>query len=526
MRALKSFFFLAWLAVVAAIAMTGSALAGSYVMTTSLAPTTTTAVTTSGSASTTTIDTYQTSVSGEVVTIDSDLLASDTDNPIVFRATGQISYTAGSYQMWGNDVSTTAPKAGSSTQSTITSSLSTITKDITIPVDRVPFGGSTVTFTVTMQSYSGRQSTTVPNCAAVSTIADQTFCETRTITVNVTPATTPSTNTSEITNNFVRRRARNILNSEPDLGDQLGGSDDDGEVGSVTYKAAGSLNNYQASFSAKTGAGLKAQGYGADGSSTNPFNFWIDGAILRSKEAGQKQDFAVTHFGAGYRANEDLIYGLMAQVDYAKEVNGTASVRGTGWLIGPYLAAKLRDNLIFDGRIAYGQSVNKVSPIGTYIDQFDTTRFLIRGQLTGDYQHNDWTIAPNFGFSYIHEVQEAYTDSLSALIPEATVELGQITFGTDFKTEIIEDNGMVYTPSFGIKGLWNFQDTGFLDVATNTVRTDLIGDLSARIDLGLKIADGDLTSGGRTFDINAFYDGIGASNYEAYGASAKFVVKF
>lgn len=526
MRALKSFFLLAWLAIVAAVVMTGSAFAGSYVMTTSLAPTTTTAVTTSGSASTTTIDAYQTSVSGEVVTIDSDLLASDTDNPIVFRATGQISYTGGSsYQMWGNDVSTTAPKAGSSTQSTITSNISTITKDITIPVDRVPFGGSSVTFTVTMQSYSGRQSVPVANCAVASAIADQTFCETRTITVNVTPATT-SVNTSAITNNFVRRRARNILNSEPDLSDQLGSGDDDGEVAATKYVASGSLEKYVASFSANSGSTPQGQGYGADDNSANPFNFWIDGAILRSKEAGQKQDFAVTHFGAGYRANEDLIYGLMAQVDYAKEVNGSASVRGTGWLIGPYLAAKLRDNLIFDGRVAYGQSVNKVSPIGTYIDQFDTTRFLIRGQVTGDYQHNDWTIAPNFGFSYIHEVQEAYTDSLSTLIPEATVELGQITFGTNFKTEIIEDNGMVYTPSFGIKGLWNFQDTGFLDVATNTVRTDLIGDLSARIDLGLKIADGDLTSGGRTFDINAFYDGIGASNYEAYGASAKFVVKF
>ncbi len=463
------------------------------------------------------------STSGSVVTIDSSQLSSSTGNPIAFDMTALTS-NAANYDIDGFSISTTSPNGLGATSTTpvddVFSGGDRRRVVYTLPVDQVT---SAASFTITLTSYTDIDGfDTIASCSAAESDAFN-DCDVATIIVNVTPV---SSSTSEITNNFVRRRARNILNSEPDLGDQLGGSDDDGEVGSVTYKASGSLSNYQASFSANTGAGLKAQGYGADGSSTNPFNFWIDGAILRSKEAGQKQDFAVTHFGAGYRANEDLIYGLMAQVDYAKEVNGSASVRGTGWLIGPYLAAKLRDNLIFDGRVAYGQSVNKVSPIGTYIDQFDTTRFLIRGQVTGDYQHNDWTIAPNFGFSYIHEVQEAYTDSLSTLIPEATVELGQITFGTNFKTEIIEDNGMVYTPSFGIKGLWNFQDTGFLDVATNTVRTDLIGDLSARIDLGLKIADGDLTSGGRTFDINAFYDGIGASNYEAYGASAKFVVKF
>ncbi|MEP3200135.1 MAG: autotransporter outer membrane beta-barrel domain-containing protein [Lentilitoribacter sp.] len=525
MGAFKAAVFLVWLVLCGTVLATGSAFAGSYVMTTSLAPTTTTGVTTSGSATTISNGSYHNTFSGEVVTIDSDQLTSETDNPIIFRATGQISYTATNYQMWGNDVSTTAPKAGSATQTTITSSLSTITKDITIPVDKVPLGSSTVSFTITMQSYSGRQGVTVANCAAASTIADQTFCETRTITVNVTPATTSTTtsvNTSAITNNFVRRRARNISNAEPDLSDQLGDNTDDGEVSSVTYKATGSLEGYDATFSASTGSQLAGQGYGAGNNSANPFNFWIDGTVARSKEAGQRQDFAVSHFGIGYRANLDLIYGIMAQVDYAKEVNGSAHVRGTGWLLGPYLAARLRDNLLFDGRIAYGQSDNKVSPIGTYIDQFDTTRFLIRGQLKGDIQHDDWTIAPTFGFNYIHEIQHAYTDSLNAVIPEATIELGQVIFGTEFKTEILTDNGLIVTPKFGVKGLWNFKDSGFLDTVTNTVRTDLVGDLSARLDFGFGIAN----DSGLTLDFNGFFDGIGASNYEAYGATATLAVKF
>lgn len=521
MGAFKAAIILVWLVLFGSVLATGSVSAGSYVMTTSLAPTTTTGVTTSGVATSTSSGSYQSSVSGEVVTIDSDLLASDTDNPITFRAIGQIDYTAGSYRMWGNDISTTAPKASSATQSTITSSLSTITKDIIIPVDRVPFGGATVSFTITMQSYSGRQSVAVANCAAASIIADQTFCETRTITVNVTPATS-SVNTSAITNNFVRRRARNILNSEPDLGDQLSNNNDDGEVSSATYKAAGSFKNYNATFSANTGSGPAGQGYAAGNSSINPFNIWIDGTIARSKEAGQRQDFAVSHFGIGYRANLDLIYGVMAQVDYAREVNGSANVRGTGWLLGPYLAARLRDNLIFDGRVAYGQSDNKVSPIGTYIDQFETTRFFIRGQFKGDIQRDNWTIAPTFGFNYIHEVQHAYTDSLNAVIPEATIELGQVIFGTEFKTEILAGNGLIVTPKFGVKGLWNFKDSGFLDATTNTVRTDLIGELSARLDFGLGFAN----DNGLILDFNGFYDGIGASNYHAYGASAKLAVKF
>lgn len=464
------------------------------------------------------------STSGSVVTIDSDQLASDTGNLIAFDVSALTSSGA-YYFIDGFAVVTTLPNAGPTPLSTpvdsIVSGGDQRAAVFTVSVDKVSSGGSTGPYTITLTAFTDEPGDLITSCSQADASAFN-DCDIATITVNVTPVTTPSVNPSALTNNFVRRRARNILNAEPDLGDQLGDNTDDGEVSSVTYKATGSLKNYNATFSANTGSQLAGQGYGSGNSSANPFNLWIDGNVARSKEAGQRQDFAVSHFGVGYRANLDLIYGVMAQVDYAKEVNGSANVRGTGWLLGPYLAARLRDNLVFDGRIAYGQSDNKVSPIGTYIDQFDTTRFLIRGQLKGDIQHDTWTIAPTFGFNYIHEVQHAYTDSLNAVIPEAIIELGQIIFGTEFKTEILTDNGLIVTPKFGVKGLWNFKDTGFLDTVTNTVRTDLVGDLSARLDFGFGIAN----DNGLTLDFNGFFDGIGASNYEAYGATAKLAVKF
>lgn len=519
MGAIKASILFIWLVLFGSVLATSSAFAGSYVMTTSLAPQSHPAVSTSGTK-VQTLTSFGSEYTGVVVTIDSEQLSNATNNMIVFDADASIG-TGNDllYTLWGTSVSTTAPNRASATQTVSVPNNTNVNRTITIPIDAVLFGGTTQTFTITIDAYASQiNGGSVLSCVSG---ANQRTCAREIITVNVTPATT-SIHTSAITNNFVRRRARNILNSEPDLGDQLGGNTDDGEVSSVTYKATGSLKNYNATFSANTGSQLAGQGYGSGNSSANPFNLWIDGNVARSKEAGQRQDFAVSHFGVGYRANLDLIYGVMAQVDYAKEVNGSANVRGTGWLLGPYLTARLRDNLIFDGRIAYGQSDNKVSPIGTYIDQFDTTRFLIRGQLKGDIQHDDWTIAPTFGFNYIHEVQHAYTDSLNAVIPEAIIELGQVIFGTEFKTEILTDNGLIVTPKFGVKGLWNFKDSGFLDTVTNTVRTDLVGDLSARLDFGFGVAN----DNGLTLDFNGFFDGIGASNYEAYGATAKLAVKF
>lgn len=468
------------------------------------------------------------STSGTSVTINSDLLGSATDNAIVFDINAT---SASGHTVWGANVSTTAPKSSSAIETTVTSLAQNVVKTFSIPVDQVSVGAANTVFTVTLEAFGSPDGDPVTSCTQANTLnasfPNNYECQTITLTVTVTPLTSSGADTGAIVNNFLRRRAGGILANEPDLHEQL---DTEGNgINPVGYSLSETSGGFNGSFNAQTNRKLARQfghGYSADGSAepTGFSNFWISGALSRTKQNGQSQDFGIVHLGAGYKISSDLLIGGILQIDRADETDTSvgASVSGTGWMIGPYFVTRLQDNIVLDGRIAYGQSSNKVSPTGAYTDNFDTTRALIKARVTGEYYHNDLKISPLFSFIYFTEKQKAYVDSLSATIPDQTVNLGQISIGSDVSKTFVLDNGMVMTPSAGLKGVWNFKDTGFLNAATGAASTLNNAKLSARLDFGVDIEN----DNGMNIDIGGFFDGIGSSNYESYGGSAKLTVKF
>ncbi|MEO9459931.1 MAG: autotransporter outer membrane beta-barrel domain-containing protein [Lentilitoribacter sp.] len=506
-----------FVAIASVLFMSGIANAGSSVstlsLTSSIVPQTNSAVSSSGTS----------------VTINSDQLGSATDNAIVF----DISATSASgHTVRGANVSTTAPKASSAAEITVTSVAQNVVKTFSIPVDQVAVGAANTVFTVTLEAFGSPDGDPLTTCSQANTLnisfPSNYECQITTLTVTVTPLTSAGADTGAIVNNFMRRRSGGILANEPDLHKQLD-DENGGEINSVTYALSETSGGFNGSFNAQTNRKLASQfghGYKADaGAEPSGFsNFWISGALSRTKQNGQSQDFGIVHLGAGYKINSDLLIGGIFQIDRASEDDTSvgASVSGTGWMIGPYLVARLQDNVLFDGRIAYGQSSNKVSPTGAYTDNFDTTRALVKARITGEYYHDDVKISPLLSFIYLTEKQKAYVDSLSATIPEQTVNLGQISFGSDVSKTFVLDNGMVMTPNAGIKGVWNFKDTGFLNAVTGSASTLNNAEISARLDFGVDIKN----DNGMNFDIGGFFDGIGSSNYEAYGGSAKLTVNF
>lgn len=512
---MKSVLSIILLSIATVVFITYSASAGSstLALNSSLAPQSNTAVSTSGT----------------VITVSSDLLANSTNNAIIF----DINVTSGSgYTIRGANVSTTAPKSSLAVETAVVSTAQNIVKTFSIPVDQVAFGASNTVFNVVLEAFGSPDGDAVATCAQAN-ILNASFpfnyeCQTTTLTVTVTPLSTGSSaDTGAVVNNFLRRRSGGILSNEPDIHKQL---DDDGnEINSVGYRLSETQGGFDASFNAQTNRVLASQfghGYKVDSSSarTGISNLWINGALSRTKQNGQSQDFGIVHLGAGYKISSELLVGGILQIDRASENDTSvgASVSGTGWMIGPYLVARLRDNILFDGRVAYGQSSNKVSPTGTYTDNFDTSRALIKARITGEYYHNDVKISPLLSLIYFSEKQNAYVDSLNATIPEQTVNLGQITFGSNFSKEITLKNGMVMTPNAAIKGVWNFKDTGFLNAATGAASTLNNAEISARLDFGVDIKN----DNGMNVDIGGFFDGIATSNYQAYGGSAKLTVKF
>jgi len=87
-----------------------------------------------------------------------------------------------------------------------------------------------------------------------------------------------------------------------------------------------------------------------------------------------------------YRLTENVTIGVLAQFDWAKDDRGAllSEASGNGRMIGPYLSARIHDNIYLDLRAAWGRSDNDISAAGAS-GSFDTARWLVKGTLAGNW---------------------------------------------------------------------------------------------------------------------------------------------
>ncbi|MEO0771976.1 MAG: autotransporter domain-containing protein [Pseudomonadota bacterium] len=233
-------------------------------------------------------------------------------------------------------------------------------------------------------------------------------------------------------------------------------------------------------------------------------------------ESGQNDGrFSILHFGVDYLMNPDLLVGAMVQVDYLEDRNGAqnSSVDGTGWMVGPYVTARLKENLYFDGRVAAGTSKNDISPFGTYTDEFDTFRWMASAEFIGDFKAGDWTIRPATSLSYFEEKQYGYVDGANVFIPSQTVAVGQFRLGPTFVHTYVSPEGVRYGSTFGFDAIYNFSNTSGATVTnpSSAASDGWRGRVQAGVDFGL--------GGGATMNVMSSYDGIGRSSLNIWGLS-------
>ena len=85
-------------------------------------------------------------------------------------------------------------------------------------------------------------------------------------------------------------------------------------------------------------------------------------------------------------------------------------------------------SVAYEARVSWGRSDNNVSPFGTYTDSFDTERWLASGKISGSFMMDQVNVKPTLEVSYFHETQLAYIDSLTNVIPEQSISLGELRF--------------------------------------------------------------------------------------------------
>ena len=340
--------------------------------------------------------------------------------------------------------------------------------------------------------------------------------------------------------NFVSRRADQITANDPDLTSRLSaiskpirqrsikdtGMKLGGTNGSIAFSA--SLRDVAAANAAKRGAAAKSGhqtnsrmslGHGLPGTLVSSrFDVWVEGKLAKTDNDTADSTLGLLYVGADYRINQSLVVGLLGQFDWSDEEDDAvnADIDGRGWMLGPYIAARLHKNLLFDSRIAWGRSDNDFT-VGSAAGSFDTDRWLVKGQITGDFQNNGWHLAPHVAVIYFEEEQEATTDSLGNLIGAQSVKLGHVTFGPKISTTLQSGNRVI-SPFFAVKGIWDFEKDDSVNAASGLAISD--SDFRGRLEAGASISG----IGGVTVSGEGFYDGIGAKDFDAYGGSLRLTV--
>lgn len=319
-----------------------------------------------------------------------------------------------------------------------------------------------------------------------------------------------NTATELVISNYLQSRAVNILQSQIRLTDFL----------NPTTK-----NSFYANGSGGSDAGtVEFSGALGGADAQSGVQVWARASGVWSETALTQSSFFTAQAGLHALLGPDVVLGAMLQLDQTDGQNTsnamTSNFEGWGWMVGPYIAAKLPNQPLFlEARIAWGQSYNDISPFGTYTDDFDTERWLLTGRVEGDFVAGDWSFNPAVRLSYFREEQEAYTDSLSNAVRAQTIALGEVEFGPTLRRSFALESGDLLQAELGISGLWTFAADGGLAGNQSVLNED---DLRARVNAALRYE----TETGWSLASDVFVDGLGVTDYSSVGGNLKVLRAF
>jgi outer membrane autotransporter protein len=251
-------------------------------------------------------------------------------------------------------------------------------------------------------------------------------------------------------------------------------------------------------------------------------DLWVEGQVSSYDDAtgGIERDghFGILYVGMDYALAPGVLIGGLVQFDRTRETvedpDITGSVEGTGWMAGPYLGVKLRDDLFFDARGAWGKSSNDIDLTddiaGHRTGSFDTDRWLATASLTGNYLYGNMRVSPQVSVEYGNEVSDDYFMSNLQKVNSVDVTIGRLTFGPEFGYKHYYENGTSIEPHMSVKGIWTFEGDE-LELSTGTVDLD---QFRASIEGGVIVRAAD----GYAFRAAGSYDGIGDEDLEAWSA--------
>lgn len=342
--------------------------------------------------------------------------------------------------------------------------------------------------------------------------------------------------------NFMFRRADRIIDAAPKLSRRFADRNS-AQRGGMSANASGA-GFYQMDFSvslagARNAVAAEEADTGARfGNADAPFldgwDIWLaaEASGVRDDRAGErsKTDFAAVQLGVDYLLGEDLIVGAMAQYDWMEDearevftdagaVRG-AQVQGTGWMAGPYAVWRVKDSLTVDGLAMFGESDNRVNPLGLYSDDFETERYMVQANVTGEMRSGPWTVRPQAGITQYKETQSAYTDSLGIKIPSQDISLGRFRAGPEVAWRNEFRDGSWLQLSGRLDAIWDYDSADLLTERGFLSRDDT--DLRADARIGVAAQ----TKWGPLVRLEVGIAGVGAGDFRAETARLEIRIPF
>ncbi|WP_182482232.1 DUF7933 domain-containing protein [Henriciella barbarensis] len=342
--------------------------------------------------------------------------------------------------------------------------------------------------------------------------------------------------------NFMLRRADRIIDAAPELSRRFADRDS-AQRGGMSANASGA-GYYQMDFSvslsgarnavAADEANTGARFNNSEASFLDGWDVWLaaEASGIRDDRAGERSrtDFATVQLGVDYLLRDDVIVGAMAQYDWMEDearevftdagaVRG-AQVQGEGWMAGPYAVWRVKDSLVVDGLAMFGESDNRVNPLGLYSDDFETERYMVRANVTGEIRSGPWTVRPQAGITQYKETQSAYTDTLGIKIPSQDISLGRFRAGPEVAWRNEFRDGSWLQLSGRLNAVWDYDsadlltERGFLSTDDTDLRAD------ARIGLATQ------TKWGPLVRLEVGIAGVGAGDFRAETARIEIRVPF
>jgi outer membrane autotransporter protein len=246
----------------------------------------------------------------------------------------------------------------------------------------------------------------------------------------------------------------------------------------------------------------------------SPWDLWVEGRYSGfSDDAGnidRDGHVGLLYVGGDYRVARNMIVGVVAQFDWAKDDSGVlgSSVDGNGWMVGPYMSMQVHENVYFDLRASWGRSDNDLN-IGTTTGSFDTSRWLVKGTLAGNWVYDAWRITPSAELAYVTESQDSFTNSGGVFVAGQDVSLGRLQFGPEIGYRFAHTADTFIEPFAAIKGVWDWDNPNVQIIDGFVVGP---GDFWGRLEGGLNVA----TANGWLVRGMASWDGLGTKDYNGY----------